>query len=246
MKEAIPRTEYHYGRDMSLNEAVENALVGSRLPVEAREGRYVTVSGKQGPYLRGRGFLWFDLQAGIVLGGFYFEPTNGEPTPTLTIFSRQLNENTLVTSQLPPAFVQDLYGWIRATGVPTVSPRYFIPANGKKYPLIHDEDFCWRPDNAPPAPQDVCQRMNVAAADADMNAAYFMMETGNAANATAWMLEPEQVAWIGFRDRTCGLGPDRWGCRIRMTRQRTWVLLGQQPRLPRPMPPNPRAANPSR
>lgn len=44
----------------------------------------------QGPCLRGRGFLWFDLDEGIVLGGFYFTPTNGEPTPTLTVFSRQL------------------------------------------------------------------------------------------------------------------------------------------------------------
>ncbi len=246
MKAAVSRTEYHYGRDMPLTEAVENALDGSRLPVEVRDGRYVTVAGNQGDYLRGRGFLWFDLQRGIVLGGFYFEPTNGEPTPTLTIFSRQLNEKALVTSQLPPAFVQDLYLWIRVARVPRLSPRYFIPQNGKKYALIHDEDYCWHPDNAPALPQDVCERMNADAADADMNAAYFMMETGNAANATAWMLEPEQVAWLGFRERSCGIGPERWGCRIRMTRQRTWVLLGREPVPPRPMPPNPRTSNPSR
>src|SRR5579863_3215505 len=64
VKEAVPRTEYHYGRDMPLSEAIDNALVGSKLPVEIREGRYVTVSGSQGSYLRGRGFLWFDLQLG--------------------------------------------------------------------------------------------------------------------------------------------------------------------------------------
>src|ERR1700690_726500 len=87
MKATVPRTEYHYGRDMPLSEAIDNALDGSKLPVELREGRYVTVSGSQGSYLRGRGFLWFDLQQGIVLGGFYFEPVNGEPTPTLTVFS---------------------------------------------------------------------------------------------------------------------------------------------------------------
>ena len=246
MKAAIPRTEYHYGRDMSLSAAVDNVLDGSKLSVALREGRYMSVSGHQGPYLRGRGFLWFDLQDGIMLGGFYFEPTNGEPTPTLTLFSRQLTDKTLVASQLPPAFVQDLYQWIKAERVPTVSPRYFIPDNGKKYALLHDEDYCWHPDNAPGRPQDVCERMNADAADADMNAAYFMKETRNAANATAWMLEPEQVAWVGYRDRTCGLGPDRWRCRIRITRERTWVLLGHEPQPPRPMPPGPRASNPSR
>ncbi len=246
MKAAVPRTEYHYGRDMSLSDAVDNILDGSNLPVVLREGRYLTVSGHQGPYLRGRGFLWFDLQEGILLGGFYFEPTNGEPTPTLTIFSRQLTEKTLFTSQLPPAFVHDLYQWIEAERVPTVSPRYFIPDNGKKYALIHDEDYCWHPDDAPGRPPDVCERMNADAADADMNAAYFMKETRNAANATAWMLEPEQVAWLGFRERSCGIGPERWRCRIRMTRQRTWVLLGREPLPPRPMPPNPPTSNPGR
>lgn len=89
-KLVIPRTEYHYGRDMSLSYAVDDVLGGSKLPVEIREGRYLIVAGRQGPYLRGRGFLWFDLKEGIALGGFYFEPTNGEPTPTLTLFSKQL------------------------------------------------------------------------------------------------------------------------------------------------------------
>ena len=89
-KAMIPRTEYHDGRDMPLMDAMEDVLDGSPLPVNVRDGRYVTVMGMQGQYLRGRGFLWFDLQEGTALGAFYFTPTNGEPTPTLTVFSRQM------------------------------------------------------------------------------------------------------------------------------------------------------------
>ena len=132
LKLTIPRTEYHYGRDMSLSDAVDEVLDGSPLPVNVRDGRFVTVTGLQGPYLRGRGFLWFDLQQGTALGGFYFTPTNGEPTPTLTIFSRQLKQTSLAIGQLPPAFVDDLSQWSAVSRVPAFSPRYFIPENGRK------------------------------------------------------------------------------------------------------------------
>ena len=71
-KAMIPRTEYHYGRDMALTDAMEDVLDGSPLPVNVRDGRYVTVMGMQGPYLRGRGFLWFDLQEGIGAGRILF------------------------------------------------------------------------------------------------------------------------------------------------------------------------------
>jgi uncharacterized protein YecT (DUF1311 family) len=73
---------------------------------------------------------------------------------------------------------------------------------------------------------------NLAAADADMHAAYFMKETHNAANATAWMLDPAESAWLAMRDRTC-IGPNGLGCMIRMTRERVRVILGPPPQ-PRP------------
>jgi uncharacterized protein YecT (DUF1311 family) len=101
--------------------------------------------------------------------------------------------------------------------------RYFIPDNGRKYVLIHDEDYCDHPENAPAPPQDECEQMNADAADIDVNAAYFMQETHNQANATAWMLGEDQVAWIGLRTQTCGTV---MACRIRVTRQRTRVLIG--------------------
>jgi uncharacterized protein YecT (DUF1311 family) len=232
MKLTIPRTEYHYGSDMPLTDALEDVLSGSPLPVNVRDGRYVTVMGMQGPYLRGRGFLWFDLQQGIALGGFYFTPTNGEPTPTLTVFSRQLKQTALTLSELPREFADDLSQWSAVARIPAITPRYFIPDNGKKYVLEHDEDYCWHPAGTPAPPEDECMQANLDAANADMDAAYFMKETHNAANATAWMLDPEQVSWLAVRASTC-VGPNAVGCRVRMTRERTRIILG--PRAPRPL-----------
>ena len=229
-KQIVPRTEYHYGRDMPLTDALEDALNGSPLPVNVRDGRYVTVMGMQGPYLRGRGILWFDLQ-GIALGGFYFTPTNGEPTPTVTIFSRQLKQTVLTLSELPRAFVDDLSQWTAVGRIPAITPRYFIPDNGKKYVLEHDEDYCWHPAGTPAPPENECMQANLDAANADMDAAYFMKETHNAANATAWMLDPDQTAWLAVRASTC-VGPNALGCRVRMTRERIRVIVGA----PRPRP----------
>jgi uncharacterized protein YecT (DUF1311 family) len=222
--QAISSTEYHYGRDMSLSDAVETVLDGSMQPVRVRDGRFVTVSGSNGPYLGGRGMLWFDMQTGVAMGAFYFHPTNGEPTPTVTVFSRQLTDRELTMGQLPEPFAEDLEQWAADTRIQEITPRYFIPENGKKYVLEHDEDYCWSPPGAPAPDPDDCQEMNADAADDDMNAAYFMQETGNAANATAWMLGPDQIAWLEVRDRTCG--PRGYACRIRITRQRTRVILG--------------------
>ena len=224
MKQVVPRTTYHYGRDMPLSEAIEYVLKDQPLPVDVREGRYVMVASRGGAYLRGRGFLWFDMQRGIAMGGFFFQPVNGEPTPTLTFFSRLLKEEALTSSQLPLPLLQDEGQWASIAEVPPISPRYFIPENGRKFALIHDEDFCGGPQGEAPAPDAACLKMNADAADADMNAAYFMAQTRNAANATAWMLDPEQIAWIGLRDRSCG-GLNNLGCRIQFTRQRTRIIL---------------------
>ena len=109
---------FHYGWDMPLADALEKVLTGSPLPVQIHDKRYVMVSGRNGPYLRGRGFMWIDTQDGIALGGFYFHPTNGEPTPTVTIFSKQVREESLKMTQLPAAFAVDLSRWSAESGVP--------------------------------------------------------------------------------------------------------------------------------
>jgi len=233
---AIPGVMFHYGRDMSLPDAVDNALSGSRAPVQVRDGRYVLLAGRCGlfPGLQGQGFMWVDMQDGIVLGGFYFHPTNGEPTPSVTVFSNQVREDGISLGELPPAFAEDLSAWQMQWGVPMVTTRYFIGDTHRKILLEHDEDYC-APANGHygPAESD-CEQMDADAADADMTAAYFLDQVHYATNATAWMLGPDQVEFLEVRDRTCGRVVDPLACRVRVTRERTRVILGRVPvRTPR-------------
>jgi len=234
LKQVIPNCEFHYGHDMPLSEAVDTVIKGSRQPVQIRDARYVMVSGQSGPYLLGRGFLWMDMQDGIALGGFYFHPTNGEPTPAVNIFSAQVKETAIEMNQLPAAFAEDFAEWAYAERVPAVTPRYFITGNKKKIVLQHDEDYCAPIDGSNPPPQDVCQQMNLDAADIDVEDAYYVDSTGHATNATAWMLNPNEFAvWIGQRNAACVAGPDPLGCRIRLAHEHVRVILNRHP-LPPP------------
>jgi len=229
MKSAIPDCIFHYGWDMMLSDALEKVLTGSTLPVRIRDERYLMVSGRSGPYLAGRGFMWFDTRDGIALGGFYFHPTNGEPTPTVTIFSRQVKEHSLRMSQLPRAFAEDLSQWAAESNVPAITTRYFIGGSNRKILLEHDEDYC-AALRGTTGPTDECEHMNADAADMDMNAAYYLDQTHNATNGTAWMIVgADQTAWLRFRDNTCSARPDRLRCWIRMTRERTMVIMNLQP-----------------
>jgi uncharacterized protein YecT (DUF1311 family) len=228
LKRVTPNTEYHYGHDLPLSDTRDEMLDGSQRPVVVRDGRYVMVSGKNGPILHGRGFMWFDLKEGIALGGVYFHPTNGEPTPTLAIYSRQLKDTTLTMTQMPLDFASDVIQWATQEGIPPVTTRYFIPQNGKKYVLMHDEDYCDHPADQPPPPQDACQNLNANAADADLNAADFMAQAHNAADATAWSVNPMQLAWLDVRNQSCGAGPGFAVCRVRLTRRRVHMLVSQQ------------------
>ena len=71
--------------------------------------------------------------------------------------------------------------------------------------------------------------MNADAADIDLTAAYYLEQTNYATNATAWMINPDQVAWIQIRDNTCRVGPDPLRCRILMTRERARLIIGRNP-----------------
>src|SRR5580658_248760 len=185
MHSFVPDCTFHYGHDMPLAEALEFAIKGSGEPVQIREDRYLVASGRSGPWLGGRGFVWIDLQDGIGLGGFYFRPTNGEPTPTVNIFSRQVKEESLKMSQLPPAFAEDFNQWSAELRVPPVTTRYFITGTDRKILLEHDEDYC--APAAGVAPPN-CQQMNAEAADIDLTAAYYLEQTHYVTNATAWMI----------------------------------------------------------
>ena len=124
--------------------------------------------------------------------------------------------------------------WSAVSSIPPITPRYFIPDNGKKYVLEHDEDYCWHPRGTPAPLEADCMQANLDAANADMDAAHFMRQTHNAAYATAWMLDPEQTAWLAMRVNSCA-GPNALGCRVRLTREHTRVILGPVSPRPRPM-----------
>jgi hypothetical protein len=193
----VPNCTFHYGWDMPLSVALDKVLEGSPTPVQIRDGRYAMVSSSRGPYLGGRGFVWIDMQEGIALGGFYFHPTNGEPTPTVAVFSMQVQgkEKSLRMSQLPAAFAGDLSRWSMESRVPPLTTRYFITGSNRRILLEHDEDYCAAADGMPPPPPGACEQMNADAADIDLDAAYYLEQVNDATNATAWMIVGEdQVA----------------------------------------------------
>jgi hypothetical protein len=223
LKSAVPDCMFHYGVDTPLPEALDAVFKGSRLPVQIRDGRYLLASGLMGTHHLGRGFVWIDLQDGIFLGGFYFRPGNGEPTPTVNIFSKQVvKEDWLAMSQLPPAFADDFIRWSAQSSVSQVTPRYFITGSNRKILLEHDENFCAVADGSSAPVNNDCMRMTADAADIDMDAAYYLQQVNYATNATAHMITgPEEVSFIQVRDETCKRGPDPIGCHIRLTREQT-------------------------
>jgi len=227
----VPQVPIHFRvDDEPLAGTLENVLANVPLRVQVRDGRYVMAASRGTPTLRGKGFVWVDTQEGIAMGGIFFFPRNGEPTPTLTVFSNQVVQESLAMSQFPPAFYEDLSNWGAATGIPTVVTRYFINQEGEKVLLQHDEDYCSQAGGMPTQPQDFCEQLNADAAEIDMQAAYFLASTGYASNASAQMtMQQDQSVWIELRDSTCVAGPNLLPCRIRMTRERTGVLLKKRP-----------------
>jgi uncharacterized protein YecT (DUF1311 family) len=231
LHDVVPDCVFHYGWDMSLLDALNIVLKGSPMPVQIRQGRYVMVSGLSGPYLQGRGFIWIDMQDGVSLGAFYFRPTNGEPSPTVTVFSKQVEEAALDMGQLPLAFAEDLRQWSTEARIPRVTTRYFITGLKEKILLEHDEDYCalTTPSNASAA--NACEQMNAQAADVDLDAAYYLDQTHHATNGTAWMINgADQAAWIQVREATCRGLSDPLPCHIRVTRERTHVIINRHPR----------------
>jgi len=227
----VPRCTFHYGRDMSITDALSLVIPGSRVPVQVQDNRYVVLSGHRGPYLNGRAFLWIDTQNGIFLGAFYFHPTNGEPTPTLAVFSRQLQtqEKVIESTQLPPVFMADLSQWQADNYLPPLVTRYFLTGTNDRILLEHAEDYC-APQSGDPAPPSMCEQMNATAADLDMNAAYYLEQVDYATNATAWMITgADQQAWLTWEQNSCAAAADQLACRIRLTRSRTWVIIRRRP-----------------
>lgn len=236
MKDFVPTGEFHYGRDMGLDDALHMVMDSSRVPAQIHDGRYFTIAGSGGPYLAGRALVWIDMKEGVGIGAFYFHPTNGEPTPSVAVFSRQVKEKALGMTDMPEEFGDDLTAWSGGSGVPALTTRYFITGGNMRVLLEHDEDYC-SGGNLNLVPQgEACEQMDADAADLDEVAAYYLDQVHYRMNATAWMIGPDQVAWIGMRDRTCGGVVDPLGCRIRVTREHVHVLTGRPGPRPRPGP----------
>jgi hypothetical protein len=181
VSQVVPYVPFHFGMEMAMTNIVENVLTHSQTPVEVRDGRYVTMSSRSatgGSWV----FLWIDTKAGIGVSGIFFHPNNGEPTPTLTLSSKQVTARSLNMSQLPAGFVEDLNRAIVAEGIPAVTTRYFVNASGEKMVLTHDEDLCKA------TAQEECAQVKVAAADIDTKAAEFLGQTHYASNATMRMV----------------------------------------------------------
>jgi hypothetical protein len=236
MKIFVPNCEFHYGRDMGLDAALHMVIEGSNLPAQIRDGRYFIIGGSRGPYLGGRAMIWIDMKEGIGLGAFYFHPTNGEPTPTVAVFSRQVKEKALGMSDLPAAFAEDLTAWAGGSQVPALTTTYFLTGSNVRVLLEHDEDFC-SGAGLNMVPEGVaCEQMEADAADLDEVAAYYLDQVHYRTNATAWMIGPDQQEWLVARQRTCGGVVDPLGCRIRVTREHVRVLTGRLPTRPGPRP----------
>ena len=223
-KAALPNWMFHYGRDVTVDEAFDLALSASNEAVTVRAGRYVTLAGGVSGFIRndGRALIWIDMQDGVALAAFFFHPTNGEPTPTVTVFSRQIAADSLSIAQLPPEFFTDFSQWAAEERVPPITTRYFIGAVNERILLAHDEDFCSATFSRV---GDDCLQMTAEAADVDMNTAYYLEQVHYATNATAWMIVgADQRSFVELRDSRCGGVADPLGCRIRITREHVRVI----------------------
>ena len=215
----LPGVMLHYGRDTPLDDVVDMVFKGSTIPVEIRDGRYLLAAAANGP-LPAKGFLWIDMQDGLFLGGFYFHPTNGEPTPSLTIFSKQIKVDALSMGQLPPAFAHDVALWSISAHAQFISTRYFIGSARKKILVEHDEDYCAPKTGLAVPPGGACATMNEQAADIDLNTAYYLDQTGHATNSTARMLASGSLNdFMALRTNRCGGVADPIGCRVHMTHE---------------------------
>lgn len=225
---AIPNDIFRYGRDISLPDTITMQLDQSPAIARVLDNRYILLTGDDRPHQwvrhDARTLIWVDTQTGIVLGAFFFHPNNGEPGPTVTVFTKQIKQDDIHFSELPPAFLSDLNQWEQQSGVPPALITYFIGDIPKKFLLEHDTDLCSTDVLTEDSGSD-CEQLNADAADNDLTAALYLEQVNYATNATAYMLNnPGQITWIGYRDRTCGNLADPLACRIRLTRQRIAII----------------------
>jgi len=230
----LPTGMFHYGIDRSIYDALDIVTRDSTVPVRVLDGRYVAVVGDKSLYRSGVGLVWIDMQDGVALACFSFHPTNGEPSPSVVVFSRQIvKQDSIAMGQLPPEFATFLRGWTDNYRIPQITARYFITGSNKRILLEHDEDYCAPMDGIPAPDKVTCEDMDFKAADLDVTVADYLEATHHATNATAWMIDGDQQVWLQVRESSCGM---LMACRIRVTRERKDVILHRAPPAPHPVP----------
>ena len=223
----LPTGMFHYGIDRSIYDALDIVTRDSMVPVRVLDGRYVAVVGDKSLYLSGVGFVWIDLQDGVALAGFSFHPTNGEPTPSVVVFSRQIvKQDWVAMGQLPPEFATFLRGWTDDYRIPQITARYFITGSNKRILLEHDEEYCAPMDGIPAPDKVTCEDMDFKALDLDASVGDYLDTVHHATNATGWMIDGDQSAWLQVRESSCGM---LMACRVRVTRERRDVILHRAP-----------------
>jgi uncharacterized protein YecT (DUF1311 family) len=147
----------------------------------------------------------------------------------MAVFARQVGEDQMAMSELPPEFVATMARWQGQMGVPAVATQYFLTGTNRRELLQHDADYCAPSvESMTPLGSD-CEEMNADAADVDEVAAYYLDQVHYRTNATAWMIGDDQRDWLAVRESTCSSVADPLGCRIRVTRARTRVILQRVP-----------------
>lgn len=224
-----PGVAYHFHIDMPLASAFSAVIRGPAEPIALRDGRYMTISACQVATCSGaRALLWVDTNALLAVGALEFSPSNGEPTPTQTLFSSQILDVITELSQLPDAFVADLHLWSRASRFRAPMARYFINGGGFETAVPHDEDNCVGGDRSS-LPLSLCAAMNVEAADQDVQAAFYLLVKGYANGPARTQLQADQDKWRHDRQTACGMGVtlDALACQLKYTRDRVHALTDQ-------------------
>jgi uncharacterized protein YecT (DUF1311 family) len=227
---AVPDAVYHFHVDMPLAEAFTAIMRGPAQPIQVRDGRYTVLAACQSASCAGaRAFLWVDTGGALAIGAIQFNPSNGEPTPTQTIFASQVQDPITSMSQLPSAFVQDLARWTSAGRTTPPMARYFVNGKGVKTPVPHEEDACLATDaRSSQLPIGLCAPMNLANAEQDLAAALYLLNASFAEGTKSRAdLKAEQGAWVKARDSSCGAAAtlEEIACRVTYTRERTKAVI---------------------
>jgi uncharacterized protein YecT (DUF1311 family) len=218
---------FHFHFDMPVFQALQGILGGAGRPVAGHDERYVLLSACDDASCRAAvSFVWVDLQQGLAFSGIAFGPTNGEPTPTLTIFSAQVGDQITKLDQLPTAFRQDLDRWTTEAGLPAVIARYFVNGIGDKSVLPHEEDDCGTPSGLAPHASP-CKLVTLKVAEQDLAAVIYLLNRHFAEGTSSRLLiQASQIKWLESRENACAPLelPEALACRVTQTRARVRML----------------------